>query len=200
MSGLFGLEASSDVSRQTLEQVVPAHVEVGGGFHVHVAEDGGDLEITRREHGATPVARLAVAGVLNKASLAVHCVHLEETDYRQLKASGARAVVCPQSNAASGVGGDDTADLARLRGTGVPTVVGTDGVTASVFEEFRAAALIQRVRGRPSSGAKREAFQAVFSGNGLLATELFGPTLGKIKPGARATSWCWIINRQRRSG
>ncbi len=34
--------------------------------------------------------------------------------------------------------------------------------------------------------AKREVFQAAFSGNGLLATELFGPTLGKIKPGARA--------------
>jgi putative selenium metabolism protein SsnA len=186
MNGLFGLEASHVVSSRTLEQVVAAHSEVGGGFHVHVAEDRGDLETTRREYGATPVARLAAAGALNKGSLAVHCVHMEETDYRDLKVSGARAVVCPQSNAASGVAVEGTADLPRLRGAGVPTVVGTDGVAASVFEEFRAAALIQRVMGRPSSRVKREAFQATFSGNGLLATELFGPTLGKIKPGARA--------------
>ena len=188
MSGLFGLDACSALSGQTVERAVAAHSEAGSdcGFHVHVAEDRGDLETTRREHGATPVARLVAAGVLNKASLAVHCVHLEETDFRQLKASGARVVVCPQSNVASGVDGDGTADLTGLRGTGVPTALGTDGVTASVFEEFRAAALIERVRGRPSSGAKREAFKAAFLGNGLLATELFGATLGKIKPGARA--------------
>ena len=186
MSGLFGLEASHAVSRPTLEQVVAAHGEVGGCFHVHVAEDRGDLEVTRREHGATPVERLVAGGVLKKGSLAVHCVHLEEADYRQLRASGVRAVVCPQSNAVSGVAGEGTADLTRLRGAGIPTMVGTDGVTASVLEEFRATALIQRVTGRASSGAKREAFQSTFSGNGLLATELFGPTLGKIKPGARA--------------
>ncbi len=186
MSGLFGLEASHAVSQRTLEQAVAAHREVGGGFHVHVAEDRGDLEATRREYGATPVARLAAAGVLNKGSLAVHCVHLEDSDYRELKVRGVRAVVCPQSNAASGVAAEGTADLARLRGAGVSTVLGTDGVTASVFEEFRAAALIQRVMGLPSSRAKREAFQATFSGNGLLAAELFGTTLGKIKPGARA--------------
>ena len=186
MAGLFGVETSRDVSVSTLERIVAAHGEIGGPFHVHVAEDSGDLESTRREHGTSPVARLAAAGVLNKGSLAVHCVHLEEEDYRQLKVSGARAVVCPQSNATSGVASEGTADLASLRGAGVPTVVGTDGVTASVFEEFRSAALIQRVAGRALSGAKRDAFQATFSGNGSLATELFGPTLGKIKPGARA--------------
>ncbi len=94
MSGLFGLEASHAVSRPTLEQVVAAHGEVGGCFHVHVAEDRGDLEVTRREHGATPVERLVAGGVLKKGSLAVHCVHLEEADYRQLRASGVRAVGC----------------------------------------------------------------------------------------------------------
>ena len=92
MSGLFGLEASHAVFQRTLDQAVAAHSEVVVGFHVHVAEDRGDLQATRREYGSTPVAPLAAAGVLNKGSLAIHCVHLEDSDYRELKVRGVRAV------------------------------------------------------------------------------------------------------------
>ena len=183
MAGLFGLDSSASLSDQTLDRAVSVANELGCGFHVHVAEDGTDLENTRLHFGTTPVERLASKGVLKEGSLAVHCVHLEEDDYRHLKKSGARCVLNPQSNADSGAG---AADVSRIRGAGIPTALGTDGFTASVLEEFRAAALLQRVLGRRSSEANREAFQTAFVGNAVLATKLFGPTVGKIKPGARA--------------
>jgi cytosine/adenosine deaminase-related metal-dependent hydrolase len=183
MNGLFGLDASCNLSDETLQQSVAVANELGCGFHVHVAEDSGDVENTRLKYGATPVMRLASAGVLKEGSLAAHCVHLEEDDYRHLKRAGARIVLNPQSNADTGVG---TADVSRIRGAGIPTALGTDGFTSSVLEEFRAAALLQRVMGRHASGARREAFQAAFVGNAALATKLFGPALGRLKPGARA--------------
>lgn len=183
MVGLFGLESSSSTSDATLDRAVGVASDSNAGFHVHVSEDVVDLERTRLEYGATPVQRLADKGVLREGSLAVHCVRLDGEDYRRLKQSKARVVLNPQSNADGGVG---TVDLGRLRSAGVPMGLGTDGFTAAVLEEYRAVALLQRLAGRPASGGRREAFQAAFVGNGRLATELFGATVGKIKPGARA--------------
>jgi cytosine/adenosine deaminase-related metal-dependent hydrolase len=69
---------------------------------------------------------------------------------------------------------------------GIGRGLGTDGFSPSLFEEFRAAVLQQRMRGRGSTEALELAFQAAFTGNAALATNLFGPPLGRIKPGARA--------------
>ena len=183
MTGLFGLESSSSISDATLDRALGVAKELDSAFHVHVSEDVVDLEKSRLEYGATPVERLADKGVLREGSLAVHCVRLDSEDYRRLKQSGARVVLNPQSNADGGVG---MADVTRFRGAGIPVALGTDGFTAGVLEEFRAAALLQRVSGRHASGARREAFQAAFVGNSQLAMGLFGATVGKIKPGARA--------------
>jgi putative selenium metabolism protein SsnA len=183
MTGLFGLESSSSVSEETLDRAVGVANELDSSFHVHVSEDVVDLEKSRLEYGATPVQRLTAKGVLREGSLAVHCVRLDGEDYRHLKRSKARVVLNPQSNADGGVG---AADVSRFRSAGIPMALGTDGFTAGVLEEFRAAALLQRVSGRHASGARREASQAAFVGNSLLATKLFGSTVGKIKPGARA--------------
>jgi putative selenium metabolism protein SsnA len=183
MTALFGLDASNTLSERTIDRAVEMANGLGVGFHVHVSKDAGDLEDSRTQYGGTPVRRFASAGVLRDGSLAVDCVHLEEDDYRELKSSGARVVLNPQSNAANGVG---EANANRIGALGIPTGLGTDGFTASVFEELRAAALLPIVMGRHPSSAKKEAFHAAFVGNAELATSLFGPPLGMIKPGARA--------------
>lgn len=183
MAGLIGLEASYAVSPQSLDAASEMAQELDSGFHVHVAEDVSDLADAQSKYRQTPVERLAAAGVLRKGTIATHCLHLEEADYERIKLSDATVVHCPQSNASSSVG---VGDLGRWSSLGLLPAMGTDGFAPGLFEEFRAAVLQQRMRGRSASQALEVAFKSAFSGNAELATGLFGTPLGKIKPGARA--------------
>jgi putative selenium metabolism protein SsnA len=183
ISGLIGLDASFTVTDETIGRAVALASEMDRGFHVHAAEDVSDMVDARAKHQKTPVERFARAHVLDKGSIAVPCIHLEDRDYDLLKNMGTTVVQCPQSNAANAVG---LGDLRRLNKLGVATALGTDGFSYSLFEEFRASVLQQRLRGRSPSEAMELAYHSAFSGNAELATKLFGPPVGRIKPGARA--------------
>lgn len=181
--GLFGIEASFSASRRTLDQVAETVRESDCGVHVHVSEDISDLMDARSKYQQTPTERLASSGLLGKTSLAAHCIHLEDSDYDRLKDTGAAVVQCPQSNAFHAVG---AGDMRRLRSAGTTLALGTDGFSNSLFEEFRAAVLQQRAKGRTPSEALEIAFRSAFADNADLASRLFGPPLGRIRPGARA--------------
>ena len=183
MAGLFGLDASMTLSEKTLAEATQTGKALGAGFHLHLAEDVSDVEDARSKYGKTPVERLAEAGVFTRGSLAAHCIHLGSSDYDLLQTTGTTAVQCPQSNMASAVG---TVDLLRLSLAGIPLATGTNGFSPSVLEEFRAAVLQQRTMGRVLSKAMGLASRAVFAGNADLATSLYGPPVGRVKPGARA--------------
>jgi putative selenium metabolism protein SsnA len=183
MAGLFGLHASFTLSESTLARAVVCARGVAAGFHVHLAEDVCDLEDARAKYGKSPVERLVDAGALNARSIAAHGIHLLPSDPQRLKESAAWVAHNPQSNAANAVG---TADILALASRGIPLAIGTDGFSSSIFEELRAAALHQRIRAGDPRVAMEEAYRAAFFGNADLATSIFGPPLGRIKPGARA--------------
>jgi putative selenium metabolism protein SsnA len=183
MSGLFGLDASCTVSDRTLSRAVGMAREQKSGFHVHVSEDVGDVAETRKKYQQTPVDRLVAAGVIKEGSLAAQCIHMLESDYEMLGKAQATVLHSPQSNAFNAVG---LGDLGRLNAAKIAMALGTDGFSPSLLEEFRAMVLQQRMRGRSPSEALELAFRTAFSGNADLATLLFGPPLGRIKPGARA--------------
>jgi putative selenium metabolism protein SsnA len=183
MSGLFGIDASNAVSDDTLRRVAQAANELDTGIHIHVAQDSSDLRETKSKYGKTPVERLISVRALRPKSLAVHCTHMESGDYSHLKSSRATAVHCSQSNAYNSIG---VGSLHRLSSSGVRLALGTDGVSPHLFEEYRTAVLHQRLAGQAPSIANRLASRAAFAGNAEMATSLFGPPLGRIKPGARA--------------
>ena len=117
-----------------------------GPASIHLAEDPaerifcatgqGPLAVLARKLGATDgdlkaVARSAVARVaswLGPRSLAVHVVDLDDQDLRDLRRSGATAVLCPRSNLHI-VG--RVPDLPRLLAAGVPLAVGSDSLASS---------------------------------------------------------------------
>jgi cytosine/adenosine deaminase-related metal-dependent hydrolase len=183
VAGLFGIDSSFTTSEVTLNKVVRAAKEAGGRFHVHVAEDVSDLNDARSRYLKTPVERFAETQVLTESSLAAQCIHLEDRDYERLKGTGATVVQSPQSNAANAVG---YGNLHRLSSLGILHGFGTDGLSSDLFEEFRASVLQQRMKGRTSAEAMELASRAAFTGNADIATSLFGPPVGRIKPGARA--------------
>jgi len=63
MSALFGLHASMTVGTKTLERCAEAAQDLDAGFHVHVAEDAIDVQITWERDGQKIMDRFAEFGI-----------------------------------------------------------------------------------------------------------------------------------------
>jgi cytosine/adenosine deaminase-related metal-dependent hydrolase len=118
--GLVGVHASFTCSDQTLEAAAGLAADLGVGVHIHVAEGPEDAAAGER------LARLA-----REDWLLVHCVSLD----RDLPGTIAHN---PRSNMNNAVG---YAAPARRPN---PIVLGTDGIGADMFEEFRLAYVAHR--------------------------------------------------------
>jgi 5-methylthioadenosine/S-adenosylhomocysteine deaminase len=153
-------------------------------LHIHVADNWGEVEVSRQRWNLTPVAYLDSLGVLDPQLLAVHAVAVDEDDLELLAASGASVVHNPSTNAFLGGG---IAPLVAMLERGIPVCLGTDAAGAnsrqSVFEEMRMAALLAKALAR--SGAAMTAEQVL-----ALGTSAGGPALrrpvGSIAPGHQA--------------
>lgn len=117
-------------------------------FSLHLAEDAGEVELLATGRGElgdfyrqlgvlpkdftwprkTPVAHAHDLGLLDAATLAVHCVHLTTEDIAILAASKCTVVLCPRSNANIGVGRARWEDLLEA---GIPLALGTDGLCSA---------------------------------------------------------------------
>lgn len=75
----------------------------------------------------SPVAYLVQLGVVQRGTLCIHCVQVDDADIDLLREAGASVAHCPRSNAAHRHG---RAPLARLRAAGVPVGLGTDSVVS----------------------------------------------------------------------
>lgn len=78
--------------------------------------------------GISPVQYADQLGLLDKDTLAVHCVQLDDRDIRILCDRGATVCLCPRSNAAIGVGAPPWRDLRRA---GIPLCLGTDSLASN---------------------------------------------------------------------
>ncbi|AGW14356.1 amidohydrolase family protein [Megalodesulfovibrio gigas] len=78
--------------------------------------------------GTSSVAYAKALQLLDRRTLAVHCVQLDAEDINTLKTSGATVCLCPRSNAAIAVG---RAPVEALRAAGVPLCLGTDGLCST---------------------------------------------------------------------
>ena len=179
----FGLHASFTLSDRTLRRAVEAEQSLEAGFHIHVAEDRSDLEHARRRFRKTVVARLRDLGVLTDRTLAAHCIHVTAGDVAALAKLGSAVAHNPQSNANNAVG---TAKLLELVAAGVLVGLGSDGYSPRMWDEFKTAFHLQKVRtGDPRVGYA-EAYAAALLNNRTIARKLWGMEIGRIEAGARA--------------
>jgi cytosine/adenosine deaminase-related metal-dependent hydrolase len=174
IQGLFGLDATTGIEDEVLTQVARAAEDEGAGVHV-LLEDGGDE--------ADVVSRLERLGVWNRGGVAFYRGPIAPEDEVVFRDREVWIAHGAQSDILSGVG---ALDLARAASSGLKLALATDGCGPSLSEELRVAAYRQRTRGRDLKDAIRLACRAAFAGNADLATRVFGPELGRIKPGARA--------------
>lgn len=183
IAGCFGLHASFTLSDRTLRRAVEANQSLRAGFHVHVAEDRCDVADARRRYRQSPVMRLRDLGILDERALAAHCVHVSARDIAALARRHINVVHNPQSNCNNAVG---MARLLEMFRQGVLVGLGSDGYTPRMWEEFKAAFHMQKLRTRDPRVAYAEAYAAALLNNRTIARKIWGWDIGRIESGARA--------------
>jgi len=170
----FGLHAAFTLGDRTLRACAEANQPLGAAFHIHVSEDRSD---------AHAVGRLDRLGILNERTLAAHCVHVTAAERRLLSRRGVNAIHNPQSNCNNAVG---TAPVAELFGAGVLVGLGSDGYSPRLWDEFKTAIHLQKLRARDPRAGYAEAYAAAFQNNRAIVRKIWGWELGRVETGARA--------------
>jgi putative selenium metabolism protein SsnA len=174
VGAMFGLHASFTLGEPTLRACLEANQTLRAGFHVHVAEDRCDRAAVRR---------LCKFGVLDERAIAAHCVHVTAAERSMLGRRRVNVVHNPQSNFNNAVG---TANLAALLRGGACVGLGSDGFTPRLWDEFKTAYHLQKLRARDPRPSGDDVFAAAFLNSREIVSKIFGATVGRIQPGAKA--------------
>jgi putative selenium metabolism protein SsnA len=183
LQGMVGVHASMTVGQEILERAIALAHSYDVGLHIHVAEDQADQRDSLEKHGERVVERLDRAGALNKKTLAVHGVWLDDREIDLLREHRATVIHCPQSNMNNGVGAARVLEMMRR---GVRVGLGSDGMTSDMLEEARVALfLIQHDQERPPAGIAAVG-RMLLETCPAIASEMFSTRLGTLSPGAAA--------------
>ncbi|WP_223114422.1 amidohydrolase [Lolliginicoccus suaedae] len=169
-----------------LRRIAGTAEQLGSRIHVHAAENTGELELVREQHGATPIEVLARTGLLTSRTVIAHAVHLSTTDIALIAEAGATVAHCPWSNLklASGV-----APVRALLDAGVRVALGTDGAVSSnsldMWSTLRLAAVLHKNRENDPASLGARAVLAMATRHGAEALGIRGG--GVVAEGHSAT-------------
>ena len=186
---MFGLHAALTLSEETLNKCKEEADKLGFpvGFHIHVCEGGDDNRHSKELGDETTVQRLARHGIAGPNSIFAHCVDVSDADIELIKETKTNVVHNPESNMNNAVG---TARIQTMLDKGVLVGMGTDGMTADMVQEHKAAYLIHKLQSKNPQAFSVEAFNLLFRNNAIIANKLFGtmgcPELGRIGVGCAA--------------
>ncbi len=133
------------VGDEALRRVATLARELDLPIHMHVHETAHEVAQSVASTGARPLQRLDRLGLLGPELIAVHAVHLDDTDLALMQARHVSVAHCPHSNLklASGI-----APVARLLDAGINVGIGTDGSASNnrldLIGEARSAALLAK--------------------------------------------------------
>jgi len=136
------MSALSDESFTEL-RVLADQLDVPVQIHLH--ETAAEIAASLKQTGKRPLERLDELGLVNASLLAVHAVHMTDTEVARIAESGVNIAHCPRSNLklASGI-----APITRYRSAGINVAIGTDGAASNnvldVLSEIRLAALLAK--------------------------------------------------------
>ncbi|MFO7709313.1 MAG: amidohydrolase [Desulfobacterales bacterium] len=115
-------------SEQTLVAAKRLCAELGLLFQVHAAETRWEREQVQAAHGLTPIGWLDRIGVLDPATLLVHCVWVDAADIALIAEKGAKVSHNPESNLKLGSG---IAPVPAMLAAGITVGLGTDGCASN---------------------------------------------------------------------
>jgi cytosine/adenosine deaminase-related metal-dependent hydrolase len=173
--GLVGLHASFTVSDATAREAGELCRELGVPLHVHLAEDGADVEDARRRGYPDPLSRLLALDALPPGSILAHGVRCDREQVRRAAERGLWFVQNPRSNRGNRVG------YPMALGESPRVALGTDGYPAAMEEEAAALRQEAAAHGEPPEVAERR-----LAAGWELAAERFGLPFAPLAPGVAA--------------
>jgi putative selenium metabolism protein SsnA len=181
VGAMMGLHASFTLSQPTLLRARDAAEAVGIGYHLHVAEDGIDVRDSLKRYRKRVVTRLADAGILGADTLAIHCVHVADSEIRLLHDTATNVVICPRSNLSNAVG---IAPVGKMFRHGVRIGFGSDGFgPPGIVEDARAGLLSWRIAQRDPAAGWVETELMLLKNNPIIASTVLGTKIGEIAEG-----------------
>jgi 5-methylthioadenosine/S-adenosylhomocysteine deaminase len=178
--GMISLHASFTVSDELIARGVEASRKHDVPLTIHVSEGPNDGYHNMERYGKRSVERLGDAGLLSRRAVLAHCVHLDEREIGLVAKSSASIAHNPMSNMLNAVG---VSPLLEMLDHGVNVGLGNDGYIFDMFENMRAAFLLQRVARR---NPNRPSPQEVLEMCTVNAAKAYGLTsLGSIEAGKK---------------
>ncbi len=177
VEAMIGGHAPFTISDQGLKMMGEAVQETQRGVHIHVAEDKYDVSHCNGVHRVDIIERLRQFGLMNDKAVIVHGVHLLENDINIVNESDAFLVANARSNMNNNVGYNFSLDKIKN------LALGTDGIGADMFEEFKFAYFKHKDVGGPMWPDSYVNF--LYNGNVLLE-RYFNEKFGRIEPGYKA--------------
>ena len=174
------------VSDPSWEKIVVYARQLDLPIQTHLQETREELEASLASGVSTPLGRLKRLGVTGPNFIAVHAVHLADSDIEILAGQSCQVVHCPASNLklASGI-----APVTRLRGRGINVALGTDGAASNnrldIFGEARLAALLAKVTTGDAAALPAQTALRMATLDGAAALGLDGD-IGSLQAGKEA--------------
>jgi putative selenium metabolism protein SsnA len=184
LAGTFGLHASltlSDLSLDLCGKAIPGDV----GFHIHTAEHEADEYDSLNKSGVRVIDRLQKHGILGPKTITAHGVHLDAHEMQILAETGTWLSHQPRSNMNNGVG---VAQVESMLRAGIKVCLGNDGFSNAMWEEWKAAYLLQKVHYRDPRrmGGYDVAQMAIYNNAGLANIFFPNAPIGQLIPGGYA--------------
>ncbi len=153
---------------------------------MHLAEAPYERDVSRREHGSSPVQYLARIGVLGPDVLGAHCVWLDQADIQTMAHAGVGCSFNPSSNMKSAAG---LSPVPEMLAAGVPVGIGSDGAASNndqdMFREMDLGAKLQKFGRMDPTALPAEQTVAMATVVGAKALHIDKET-GSLEVGKRA--------------
>jgi len=170
----IGAHASFTLSDRAMSLLSAAVERSGKGIHIHVAEDKYDVSYSHKHFGRTPVERLIDFDLLNDKSILAHCVHLNSSDFREIKNRNGFVIHNPRSNMNNKVG--YLKEVSSLNNI----ALGTDGIGSTMFEELKTAYYIAKEK---KNDMDFKTVCNLLQGGNVILSRYFKKNFGKIEKG-----------------
>ncbi len=128
---------------------------------IHLSESEQENKIIKNKYNRTPVDLLNSEGVLNKKTLAAHCVWISDNEIDMLSENNVKISHCPVSNLKLGSG---IAPLIKLLENDIMVSIGTDGPASNnkldILQDMKFASILEKgIRKNPEKPTSKNIFK-----------------------------------------
>ena len=192
-----GPDVTWATTRQAYEAILEYCLDKHVRYTMHLKETPEDDDMCKRHYGMGVVELLDQIGFFTDQFLAVHCVHLTQSEIRLLAERGSSISHNPAANLYLGSG---TAPIPACLEAGVTVSLGTDGAasnnTSDMLDTIRLAALIHKGVSRDATAMNARSVVKMATLDGAKALGMEG-SIGSIEVGKKADVVLFNPNRLR---